>query len=121
MLRSSLISLCLVASGAAILAQTIPTAEARKHVGEQTTVCGTIAGKHTADSAKGKPTFIDIDGAYPHQAFTVVIWDDDKNKVGVFPASGNVCVSGKIEVYKEVAQIVLHDAKSWTIPPAAGK
>ena len=121
MLRSSLTALCLVASATAILAQTLPTAEASKHVGEQATVCGTISGKHTADKAKGKPTFVDIDGAYPHQAFTVVIWDDDKTRVGDFPSSGNVCVSGRIAVYKEVPQIVLHDAKSWTASSATGK
>ncbi len=121
MLCLSLIALCLVTSATAILPQTIPTAEASKHVGEQATVCGTIAGKHTADKAKGKPTFVDIDGAYPHQAFTVVIWDDDRSRVGDFPASGNVCVSGKIVVYKEVPQIVLHDAKSWTTSSAVRK
>jgi hypothetical protein len=121
MLRSSLIVLCLAASAAISFAQTIPTAEASKHVGEQATVCGVIAGKHTADRAKGKPTFVDIDGAFPHQTFTVVIWDDDKGKVGNFPASGNVCVSGKIEIYKDVPQIVLHDAKSWRTSSATGK
>lgn len=121
MLRSSLIVLSLVASATTAIAQTIPAAEASKHVGEQATVCGNIAGKHTADKAKGKPTFVDIDGAFPHQTFTVVIWDDDKGKVGDFPASGNVCVSGKIAVYKDVPQIVLHDAKSWTTSSSTGK
>ena len=118
MLRSSLIALCLAASATTALAQTIPSAEASKHIGEQATVCGVIAGKHTADRAKGKPTFVDIDGAFPHQTFTVVIWEDDKGKVGDFPASGNVCVSGKIAVYKDVPQIVLRDVKSWTTSSA---
>jgi hypothetical protein len=119
MLRPSLIALCLMAPAAIAFAQTLSTAEALKHVGEQATVCGLIAGKHTAENAKGKPTFVDIDGAFPHQTFTVVIWEDSKSKVGEFPSSGNVCVTGKIAIYKEVPQIVLHDAKDWHTQPAS--
>jgi len=38
------------------LAQEIPANEAAKHVGENATVCGTIASEHTATSSKGTPT-----------------------------------------------------------------
>lgn len=119
MLRPLLTALYVVASVLATQAQSIASSDASRHVGEQATVCGVIAGKHTAESAKGKPTFVDIDGSYPHQVFTVVIWDDAKAKVGDFPSSGKVCVSGKIAEYKGTPQIVLHDVKDWSAQPAS--
>ena len=117
MTRMSLIGLCFCASVAIAQAPTIPASEAAKHVGEQGTVCGLIASKHTAENAKGKPTFVDLDHTYPSQTFTVVIWETDKAKVGDFPTSGNVCVTGAIALYRGVPQIVLHDAKSWMAAP----
>jgi hypothetical protein len=118
MLRLSLFALCLIVCAVPTHAQNIPASEASKHVGEQATVCGKIVSRHTAENAHGKPTFIDLGAAFPHQAFTTVIWEDDKNKVGDFPSSGSVCVTGKIAEYKGVPQIVLHDAKSWFASPA---
>lgn len=109
MLRLLLTALYVATSVSATQAQTIATSDASKHVGEQVIVCGVIAGKHTAESAKGKPTFVDIDGSYPHQVFTVVIWNHARAKVGDFPSSGRVCVSVKIAEYKATPQIVLHD------------
>jgi len=115
MLRPPTIALLTILFSAAYLqAQTISAGEASKHVGEQGTVCGQIADKHTADGARGKPTFIDLEHGFPHQTFTIVIWESDKDKVGEFPTHGNVCVTGAIAEYKGVPQIVLHDAKSWS-------
>jgi len=110
-----MIALCLLVSIAAAKAQSIPASEASKHVGEQMTVCGQVVSKHTADNANGKPTFVDLDHAFPNQTFTVLIWDRDKSKVGDLPSSGNVCVTGTITQYKGVSEIVLHDAKVWRV------
>ena len=63
------------------------------------TVCGQVVSKHTADNANGKPTFVDLDHAFPNQNFTVVIWDRDKIKVGDLPSSGDVYVTGIITRY----------------------
>ena len=116
--RSFTPALCLLACTLPMLGQNISTGEASKHIGEQATVCGKVVSRHTAESAHGKPTFIDLDAAFPHQAFTAVIWEDDKSRVGEFPATGTVCVTGKIVEYKGVPQIVLHDAKSWSAASA---
>jgi hypothetical protein len=40
-------------------------------VGENVTVCGTAASANYATHAKGQPTFLNLDKAYPHQIFTV--------------------------------------------------
>jgi len=121
MKRLSLPISCLLLFACTVQGQNIPAAEASKHIGEQATVGGKITSKHTADSARGKPTFIDIDGAFPHQTFTLVIWEDDKAKVGDFPSTGTVCATGKIAEYKGVPQIVLHDAKGWSLTPPVTK
>ena len=114
MSHPSRIAFCILISAGFLQAQTIPAGEASKHVGEQGTVCGQVADKHTADGARGKPTFIDLEHGFPHQSFTVVIWDADKDRVGDFPSTGSVCVTGPIAMYKGVPQIVLHDSKSWS-------
>jgi hypothetical protein len=119
MKRVSTVVLCLFNCIAFAQNPTIPASEAAKHLGEQGTVCGLIASKHTVENSKGKPTFVDLDHSFPSQTFTVVIWESDKAKVGDFPASGSVCVTGAITAYKGVPQIVLHDAKSWSVVPKA--
>lgn len=118
MFRPLLIAIYVTSAISTTWSQTITPADASKHVGDRATVCGVIAGKHTAEQAKGKPTFVDLDGRYPHQLFTVVIWEDARGKVGKFPATGRVCVSGKIEDYKGTPQIVLRDERDWTTQPA---
>lgn len=90
------------------LAQTITAAEAKNHLGEKTIVCGKIANEHTAASSRGKPTFIDLDSAYPNRIFTIVIWGDDRPAVGELPPVGlRVCATGLIQDYRGVPQIAV--------------
>jgi hypothetical protein len=100
----------------ALMAQTITTSEAAKHIGERETVCGTIAGEHTAASSRGTPTFINLDRAYPNQVFTLLIWGDDRGKVGAVPESGKICAIGVVTQYLGTPEIVLRDAHSWYVP-----
>lgn len=99
-------------------AQTISSADAKNHVGEKATVCGLVAGKHTASQSQGVPTFIDLDKPYPSESFTVLVWERDKGAVGLLPSNGRLCVSGTIVQYHGGAEIVLHDAASWYVPKA---
>lgn len=105
----------LSAAGLAALGQTITTAEAAHHVSEKQTVCGEIAGEHTAESSKGTPTFINLDKPYPHQVFTLLIWGQDKENVGHLPTTGRVCATGTITEYKGSPEIVLRDSHSWYV------
>lgn len=97
-------------------AQTLSTTDAAKHVGERATVCGTIASEHTAYNSRGTPTFVNLDKPYPNQVFTVLIWGDERARVGKIPASGTLCASGTITEYKGSPEIVLHDSQSWYVP-----
>jgi hypothetical protein len=111
-----LMLLILGASISAAVAQTIPASDAAKHVGERETVCGAIAGEHTATNSRGTPTFINLDESYPHQVFTALIWGDDNGRVGDLPESGSLCVTGTISQYRGVPEIVVRDRKSWYVP-----
>jgi hypothetical protein len=116
MMRSCRLALLFVLASSTSLAQEIPATEAAKHVGENATVCGTVASEHTATSSKGTPTFINLDRPYPSQVFTLLIWGDDREHVGKIPESGRICGVGRITEYRGSPEIVLRDAKSWYVP-----
>ena len=83
---------------------------------ERETVCGMIAGEHTAANSRGTPTFINLDRAYPNQVFTLLIWGDDRGRVGAVPESGKICAIGVIREYRGTPEIVLRGAHSWYVP-----
>lgn len=89
-------------------AQTLTTSQAKSHIGENATVCGTVASERTATSSRGEPTFINLDSDYPKQVFTILVWGEDRSKVGVLPRSGDhVCATGVIADYRGVPEIVV--------------
>lgn len=110
--RLSIIPILLfVASSLGIQAQTkkMATAEAKSHIGEQATVCGKVTSTRYAEKTKGQPTFLDLDGRYPNQPFTVVIWGDNRQKFGTPETKyrdKNICVTAKISEYKGEPQSV---------------
>jgi hypothetical protein len=99
--------------------QRLTAAEANAHVGEQATVCGSVAGVHHAVSSKGQPTFINLDKPYPNQLFQIAIFGSDlpkfanpEQKYG----GKRVCVTGAIKVFKVAPEIVAHDPAAITLP-----
>jgi len=97
-------------------AQSIAATEAASHVGEHATVCGVIAGEHTATNGRGTPTFINLDKPYPNQVFTILIWGENRASVGRFPETGKVCVVGTITQYHGKPEIVVRDSHGWYVP-----
>jgi hypothetical protein len=96
-------------------AQQLTAAQAKSHEGESATVCGVVAGEHTSSNSKGTPTFINLDAAYPRQIFTILVWGEDRDKVGVLPRNGeHVCVNGLITAYRGVPEIVVHSKQQLT-------
>ena len=100
----------------ATAAQTIRAAEAPRHVGERTTVCGRIAGEQTVTSSRGIHTLISFDKPYPDRVFAVLVWGSDRASVGTIPSSGMMCASGVISSHRGTPEIVVKDIKSWYIP-----
>jgi hypothetical protein len=114
-MKAALLGLLL--SSALATSQNIPASQASKHINEHGTVCGTVAEKYSAAASAGTPTFVDFDKAYPNETFTAVIWLRDKAKVGSFPSSGVVCVTGLITEYHGRPEIVLRTSSAWSAPP----
>jgi hypothetical protein len=102
----------LLAAGAALAADPIPSSEAKNHVGETGVVCGKVADSRYLDSSARRPTFLNFDKKYPDHTFTAVIFGEDRAKFGTPEKEyldKKVCVSGKIENYNGRPQMVLTD------------
>jgi hypothetical protein len=91
--------------------QSLTTTQARAHDGESAKVCGTVGNEHTAMTSQGKPTFIDLDSAFPEQRFALLVWDEDRENVGELPRVGaHICAKGMINYYHGVPQIVIKNS-----------
>jgi DNA/RNA endonuclease YhcR with UshA esterase domain len=93
----------------------IAAAEARRHVDEEATVCGLVARAYYAASARGRPTFLDFDHAYPEEVFRVVIWGVDREKFPhpperLYGGGKRFCVTGRIQLFRGKPEIVAHAA-----------
>ena len=106
---AGLVSLLIVATPA--LAADLSPEDARQHVGETATVCGTVASAHYAPQSRGKPTFLDMGHAYPNEDFTAVIWGEDRAKFSALDslAGQRVCVTGPISQYRGRPEVMLRD------------
>ena len=82
-----------------------------KHVGDSVKVCGKVYGVKYLQQAKNSPTFLNVGAAYPNQLLTVVIWEETRKKFEKYPeelfADKNVCITGRVELFKEKPQIVV--------------
>jgi hypothetical protein len=87
------------------------TAQAWAHDGETATVCGIIASEHLAATSRSKPTFIDLVASFPNPAFTILVWEEDRQNVGVLPRSGHLCATGLVSYYHGVPEIVVRSSK----------
>jgi len=116
-----LIPLVVTLLGHSLAAQRkISATEAKDHVGETTTVCGSVVSTRYAKSTKGQPTFLNLDKPYPNQIFTVLIWGSNRSKFGapeVEYKSKRVCVTGKITDYRGVPEIVVDSPRQIAVEP----
>ena len=104
-----------------LFAAYLTTREAHEHIGENATVCGKVYGGYYAASSNGQPTFINLDGEYPHQLFTVVIWGENRGKFGPVERrwkGRRICVTGFIDAYRGIPQIVVDDPEQVRLEPS---
>lgn len=88
------------------------TNEASSHIGENATVCGMVSGGHYAKTSNGQPTFINLDGRYPNQNFTIFILGKNRHNFSSPERSyngKNICVTGIIKMHKGTPQISVSD------------
>lgn len=97
---------------AAAMADALAAKDAASHVGETATVCGKVVSATYAERVKGQPTFINLDAAYPHQVFTIVIWGDYRQRFGTPDTTlmgKRICVTGSIRLFHSVPEMVVSD------------
>lgn len=95
----------------ALAQERITPAEASKYVGKTVTVCGKVCSATNATRSKGRPTFLNLDRAYPNQIFTALIWGENRGKFSTPPERAyngeRICVTGTVSSYRSQAQIVV--------------
>jgi endonuclease/exonuclease/phosphatase family metal-dependent hydrolase len=87
---------------------TLTAAEAAAHLDEVARVCGVVASARYAGSARGRPTFLNLDSPYPDPIFTVFIRGTNRPAFGrpeVRYAGKRICVTGRITLYKDTPEI----------------
>jgi hypothetical protein len=92
--------------------QHLTPTQAKNHIGENGTVCGTVVSTHYAARTKGNPTFLNLDEPYPNQIFTILIWGSDRSKFGnpeTKYENKKVCATGLIKDYRGVPEIIADD------------
>ncbi|HVR07216.1 MAG TPA: DNA-binding protein [Thermoanaerobaculia bacterium] len=99
----------------------ITAQEAAQHAGEQAKVCGLVAGAKYAERSRGKPTFLDFERSHPAEVFKAVIWGADRGKFKQPPETTydqqQVCVTGRIELYHGVPEIIVRSPSQLAIAP----
>jgi len=111
-MRKTLLTILLFCSASYLKAQQkITLQEVSKHIGDSVAVCGKIFGGKFLDAVNNKPTFLNMGAAYPDQLLTIVIWGSTRKLFAYKPEeklkNKMVCITGKIELFKNKPQIVL--------------
>ena len=88
----------------------ISASAAAGQIGSRATVCDDVESTNYARGSRGQPTFLNLARPFPNQIFTIVIWGDDRGNFPTSPESfysdETVCVTGLVEVFRGVPQIV---------------
>ncbi|MEO6547673.1 MAG: hypothetical protein ABIN94_06720 [Ferruginibacter sp.] len=111
MLKANFIVIILVCSRFVFAQQEINVTDAAKHDGDSVTICTKIFGARYFESGKGAPTLLNAGAKYPEAPLTVVIYGESRtafaNKPEEFYVDKNVCVTGRISMFKGKPQIVV--------------
>ena len=106
----------------AAVAQTeIKMEEINKHVGDSVKVCTKIYGGIYLDRSKETLTLINAGGAYPTNPLTLVISPELRKEYETAPEEfykeKEVCIFGKVELYKEKPQIKIWSKTQIVLTP----
>jgi micrococcal nuclease len=90
-------------------ADSIPSAQAKDHVGETGTVCGRVVDARYLEEGS-HVTFLNFDRPFPNHTFTAFIPADSRSKFDAPEKSlkdKDVCVTGKIQDYHGKPEIIV--------------
>jgi hypothetical protein len=90
--------------------QNVPLDSVQFYVGKTITVCSKVQSTFVTKSEK-KTTYINFGKPYPNTTFTAVIFASDSSNFKYIPSEylkeKNVCITGKVELYKDKPQIIV--------------
>ncbi len=93
--------------------QEIKIEDAIYHVGDSVKICSKVYGGKYLPDVKGQPTFLNFGGNYPNAPLTIAIWNDIRNEFEEAPEEFykgvQVCIVGKIVLYKGKPEIILRN------------
>lgn len=99
--------------------QEINIADAARHEGDSVTVCTKIFGARFFENGKGAPTLLNAGAKFPDAPLTIVIFGENRtafaNKPEEFYVDKNVCVTGRISMFKGKPQIVVTKESEITV------
>ena len=113
--------LIIVVSVSAFAQQEINITDVAKHEGDSVTICTKIFGGRYFENGKGAPTLLNAGAQYPDAPLTIVIFGENRiaftNKPEEYYVTKNVCVTGRITLFKGKPQIVLAREKDIVLKP----
>ncbi len=87
------------------------TVQAKYHVGNTATICGTVVS--TRKTAKAQAIYLNFDRMHPHQDFYATIWSYNGPNFSydpeVFLMNKRVCVTGKLTMYDDIPRISINN------------
>jgi hypothetical protein len=121
-MKKLLLSFLMISGSLLTYAQTeIKIDDAAKHEGDSVTICTKIFGTRYFENGKGAPTLLNAGAKYPDSPLTVVIFGESRaafaNKPEEFYLEKNVCVTGRITMFKGKPQIVITKESEIVVKP----
>ena len=99
------------------------TVQAKYHVGNVATVCGTVVS--TRRTAKANALYLNMDRVHPHQDFYVTIWEYNGPNFSydaeTYLVDRKVCVTGKITTYDDIPRISVNNENEIQLWEEAGR
>ena len=95
--------------------------DAATHEGDSVTICTKIFGARYFENGKGAPTLLNAGASYPDALLTVVIYGESRtafeNKPEEYYIDKNVCITGRISMFKGKPQIVINTQDNIVVKP----
>jgi hypothetical protein len=98
-------------SGGGATVGPVASGAAGEYVEQRAEVCGAVAEVVQARDIGGNPTFVNLGGEHPEQAFTAVIWAEARRRWDTTPEAlyrgRSICVTGTVHRHEGTPQIVV--------------
>ncbi len=104
-------------------APVVEAEDAHSVVGERAVVCGTVANVTFATGVGGRPTYLNLERAYPEQPFDAVIWGRHRDRFESPPETAyrhqRICVAGRVTTHEGVPRIEVTTPEQIRIAPGS--